>query len=174
MATKTEPPTDGRPQQGPPPDPVAVATPMPGERAPAAGADGESSLGELFRDLAQDTSVLVRKEVELARNEMRTSMQSFAKHSGMIAAGGAVLLVAALVFTAFLVAALGDLLGNEYWLGALIVGTVYAAIGGFLVAGGRKGLQAAELKPEQTMESLQADRRWAEEEVRQVKRDLTS
>lgn len=174
MATKIEAKTDGPRPHAPPAQPVSMAAAVPAERISDTGLEPEPSLGELFRNLAQDTSVLVRKEVELARAEMRTNMQSFARDAGLIAAGGAVLLVAALVFTAFLVAALGDLLGNEYWLGALIVGAVYAAIGGFLVARGRKGLQAGDLKPDQTMESLQADRRWAQAEVRQVKRDLTS
>ena len=173
MATKIEAKTDAPPPHAPPAQPVSAAAPLPAERVSDTSVETEPSIGELFRNLAQDTSVLVRKEVELARAEMRANMQSFAKDAGMIAAGGAVLLVAALVFTAFLVAAIGDLLGNEYWLGALIVGAVYAAIGGFLIARGRKGLQTDDLKPEQTMESLQADQRWAQAEVRQIKRDLT-
>lgn len=169
MATKIESKSDGPPRQA-----VTPTTPVQATLTPAVGEAPEPSLGELFRELAQDTSILVRKEVELARAEMRSNMQSLAKDVGMIAAGGGVLLVAALVFTAFLVAAIGDALGNEYWLGALIVGAVYAAIGGFLIARGRTGLSNGDLKPEQTLESLQADKRWAQAEARQVKRDLTS
>lgn len=169
MATKIDTKSDGPPQPT-----VTPTTPVSATPTPIVAEAPEPSLGELFRELAQDTSLLVRKEVELARAEMRSNMQSFAKGAGMIAAGGGVLLMAALVFTAFLVAAIGDALGNEYWLGALIVGVVYAAIGAFLVVRGRNGLANGDLKPEQTMESLQADKRWAQAEARQVKRDLTS
>lgn len=134
----------------------------------------EPSLGELFKELAQESSTLIRQEMALAKTEMRENLRRFARDAGMLAIGGGILLVAMLVFTAFLVAALGDMLGNEYWLGALIVGVVYALIGGVLVMRGRSGLQSDDLKPEQTIESLQADKRWARAEAQQVKRDLTT
>lgn len=140
---------------------------------PTTGVAREPSLGELFRDLAQESSVLIRQEIALARSEMRENFRDLARDAAMLAVGGGIMLMAALVLTAFLVAALGDLLGNEYWLGALIVGVVYALIGGVLLMRGRSGLKRDELRPEQTIESLQADKRWAQSEARQVKQDLT-
>lgn len=134
----------------------------------------EPSLGELFRDLAQESSLLIKQEIGLAKAEMRENFRDFAKDAVMLAAGGGILLVAMLVFTAFLVAGLGDLLGDEYWLGALIVGVVYAIIGGVLLARGKSGMERDDLKPERTIESLQADKRWAQAEAQQVKRDLQS
>jgi len=139
-----------------------------------AGGPVEPSLGELFRQLAQESSTLIRQEVALAKAEMRENVRSLTKDVAMLAAGGGVLLVAALVFTAFLVAGLGDLLGDEYWLGALIVGVVYALIGIVLLNKGKKGLRNDSLKPETTVATLQADKQWAQAEAQQVKRDLTS
>jgi hypothetical protein len=138
------------------------------------GGTGEPSLGELFRQLAQESGTLIRQEVALAKAEMRENVRSLTKDVAMLAAGGGVLLVAALVFTAFLVAGLGDLMGDEYWLGALIVGAVYALIGFVLLNKGKKGLRNDSLKPEQTVATLQADKQWAQAEAQQVKRDLTS
>jgi hypothetical protein len=105
---------------------------------------------------------------------MRENMRKLAKDAVMLAIGGGILLMGLLTLTAFLVAALGDMLGDEYWLGALIVGALYALIGGILLMRGKSGLQHDDLKPDQTMESLQADKRWAKTEARQVKRDLTT
>ncbi len=134
----------------------------------------EPSLGELFKELTQDSSVLIKQEISLAKMEMRENFRSLAKDLVKLAIGGGLLLVGLLTLTAFLVAALGDILGNEYWLGALIVGVVYALIGGVLLMRGKQGLQRDDLRPEQTLESLQADKRWAQAEVAQVKRDLKS
>jgi uncharacterized membrane protein YqjE len=140
---------------------------------PPPPADTDAPLGELVRELAQDSATLIRQEMELAKIEMRENLRSFARSATMLAAGGAVLLVALLVFTAFLVVLLGDLL-NNYWLGALIVGALYAVVGGILLVTGKNKLQEEDLRPEHTIASLQEDKRWAQTEVQQVKRDLTS
>lgn len=166
--TRVPPHTTG---DGPAPAPTASGRAAGGP--PTMGVPREPSLGELFRDLAQESSALIRQELALARSEMRENLRDFARDAAMLAVGGGIMLMAALVLTAFLVAALGDLLGNEYWLGALIVGVVYALIGGVLLMRGRGGLKRDELRPEQTIESLQADKRWAKSEARQVKQDLT-
>lgn len=168
---KVTPKEDGTVPRGAAAAPVEPARPITGvDRVPV----GEPSLGDLFKELAQESSTLMKQEVALAKAEMRDNLRDFAKDAAMMAAGGGILLVAMLVFTAFLVAGLGDMLGDEYWLGALIVGVVYALIGGVLLARGRSGMQDDELKPNQTIESLQEDKRWAQAEAQQVKRDLTT
>src|SRR5690606_34140876 len=134
-----------------------ITTGMDGPAPPAAGP--EPSLGELFRELAQDSSTLIRQEAALAKNEMRDNVQAMAKDAVKLAIGGSILLVSLLVLTAFLVALLGDLLGDEYWLGALIVGLVYAMIGGVLLMSGKKGMQSDDLRPDQTIATLRQDKR---------------
>lgn len=138
------------------------------------GTAGEPSLGDLFKELAQESSTLIRQEIGLAKVEMRENVRKLGKDLVMLAIGGGILLVGLLVLTAFLVAGLGDMLGDEYWLGALIVGVVYALIGGVLLMRGKSGMQHDDLKPEQTLASLQDDKRWAKAEAQQVKRDLTT
>lgn len=133
----------------------------------------EPSLGELFRQLAQESTTLIRQEMELAKVEMRENLRSFTRDAMSLAIGGALLLVALLVLTAFLAVLLGDVLGN-YWLGTLIVGALYAIAGFVMLQKGKKGLQHDDLRPEHTIASLQEDKRWAQAEVQQVKRELTS
>lgn len=132
----------------------------------------EASLGELFKQLAQDSATLVKQEVALAKVEMRENLRSATKDAAMIAVGGGILLVGLLVLTAFLVAALGDLLDN-YWLGALIVGAVFVALGGILAKKYMGNLKQDDLKPDQTIQTLQEDKRWLQSEIQETRRELT-
>jgi len=144
-----------------------------GVQGPGPGAEGEPSIGELFRQLAQDSATLVRQEITLARAEMRENLRGMVGGAVLLAIGGGALLLAALALTTFIIALLGVWLGRNYWLSALIVGVVYALVGAVLVARGKKVMQASELKPERTLQTLNDDRRWAQAEARQVRRDLS-
>lgn len=138
---------------------------------PEAGPAGEPSLGELFKQLAQDSATLVKQEVTLAKAEMRENLRSATKDAAMIAVGGGLLLVGLLVLTAFLVAALGDLLDN-YWLGALLVGLVFVVIGGVLARKYMGNLKKDDLGPDQTIQTLKEDQRWLQSEIQQAKKEL--
>ena len=48
----------------------------------------DRSLGELFSELAQKTTTLVRHEVNLAKVEMSEKASRAGKHVGFLAAGG--------------------------------------------------------------------------------------
>lgn len=132
----------------------------------------EPSLGELFRQLAQDSSLLIRQEVALAKAEMRENVRSAARSATLLAVGGAIAAVGTLVLSAFLVLLLGELLGN-YWLSALIVGVLFLAVGGVMVSSNLKGLRANDLKPEQSLDSLREDGQWIRQEIQEAKRELT-
>ena len=131
----------------------------------------EPSLGELFKQLAQDSATLVKQEVALAKVEMRENLKSATKDAAMIAVGGGLLLVGLLVLTAFLVAALGDLL-DSYWLGALIVGLVFAVVGGLLAKKNLDRLKHDVHGPDQTIQTLKEDKRWLQSEIQQAKKEL--
>ncbi|HEV2146550.1 MAG TPA: phage holin family protein [Longimicrobiaceae bacterium] len=131
----------------------------------------EPSLGDLFKQLAQDSATLVKQEVTLAKAEMRENLRTATKDAVMIAVGGGLLLVGLLVLTAFLVAALGDLLDN-YWLGALIVGVLFVAVGGILAKKYMGNLKNDDLGPDQTIQTLKEDKRWLQSEIQQAKKEL--
>lgn len=132
----------------------------------------EPSLGELFKQLANESTTLIKQEMALAKLEMRQNMSTVAKDAALLAVGAGVLLVGALVLTAFLVVLLGDMLDN-YWLGALIVGVLYAVIGGLMVVQGKNKLKNDDMRPEATLQTLREDKQWAQAEIQQVKRELT-
>jgi uncharacterized membrane protein YqjE len=135
------------------------------------GPGAEPSLGELFKQLAQDSATLVKQEVALAKVEMRENLRSAGRDAAMIAVGGGLLLVGLLVLTAALVAVIGDALDN-YWLGALVVGLLFVVIGGLLAKKNLDNLKKDSLGPEQTIQTLKEDKQWLQSEMQQAKKEL--
>jgi hypothetical protein len=129
----------------------------------------DHSIGELVKDLATETSTLVRQEIDLAKAEMTDRGKRAGKGVGMLAAGAAVALLAFGALTAGLIAALD--LAMPTWLAALIVTVVYGAIAAVLVQIGRKQVQeAAPPVPEDTIESVKEDVQWAKTRTRSATR----
>ena len=148
-----------------------VVTPGPGDNGRATTGGPEPALGDLFRQLAQDSATLVRQEMALAKAELRENVNSVARDTAKIAVGAVVAAVGALVMVAFLVLLLGDVVG-KYWAGALIVGVLFVAIGAFLAMGAMKRLKKDTLAPEQTLQTLKEDKQWLQSETKRVRRDL--
>jgi uncharacterized membrane protein YqjE len=128
-------------------------------------------LGELVKQLAQDSATLVRQEITLAKAELRQNAKSVARDVAMIAVGAVLAAVGGLVLVAFLVILLGSVLAN-YWLGALIVGALFVIVGGALVAANLKKLQKEEVAPTRTIETLKEDKQWVQSEIEQARREL--
>lgn len=145
-------------------------TPHPAENGRAASRT-EPALGDLFRQLAQDSATLVRQEMTLAKAELRENVKSVARDAAMVAVGGVLALVGALVLIAFLVVAVGDALDN-YWLGALIVGVLFLLVGGLLAMSNLKKLKAEEVAPTRTLETLKEDKQWLQSEIKQARREI--
>lgn len=124
----------------------------------------ERSLGELFGDLAQDTSTLVRQEIQLAKSELTQSVAQVGKNIGMLVVGGVLVLASTLALIATLILGLGAL-GLPSWLAALIVTLVFLGVGLALVARGRTALKNADLLPRQTIETLKEDQEWIKEQA---------
>lgn len=143
--------------------PVMTTTPGNGH-APAE----EPQLGDLFRQLAQDSAILVRQEMALAKAELRENVRSVARDTAKIAVGAVLAGVGALVLVAFLVLVLGDLTGN-YWVSALIVGVLFVAAGAFLATSAMKRLKHEGITPEQTLQTLKEDKQWLQREMKQVR-----
>ena len=124
----------------------------------------EPSLGELFADLARETSTLVRQEVELAKTEMTQKASRAGKDVAMMAAGGAVIYAGFLALLAALIAGIVAA-GLAPWLSALIVGVAVVAIGGALVWQGLAALRRVNLAPRQTIETLKEDAAWVKQQA---------
>jgi tetrahydromethanopterin S-methyltransferase subunit G len=123
----------------------------------------DRSLGELFSELSQETTTLIRQEVQLAKTEMSQKASRVGKDVGILAAGGAVAYAGLLAILAGVIALLGLVI--PLWLSALLVGLVVAAVGYFLVRKGLDALKREDLAPRQTIETLKEDKEWAKDQT---------
>jgi hypothetical protein len=124
----------------------------------------ERSLGELFAELAQETSTLVRQEVTLAKTEMSQKASRAGRHVGVMAAGGAVAYAGLLAILAALIVLLNNVM--PLWLSALLVGIVVAVVGYLLVRRALDALKREDFAPRETMETLKEDQQWAKDQTR--------
>jgi Putative Actinobacterial Holin-X, holin superfamily III len=129
----------------------------------------EQPMGELFKQLSDDLSTLVRQELKLAQVEMTEKGKKAGVGVGMFGGAGIVGLLALGALTACLIAALAS--GMEVWLAALIVTVVYGATAGALALTGRNRVQeATPAVPEQTVETVKEDVQWARTQLPSEKR----
>jgi hypothetical protein len=130
-----------------------------------AGAD-ERSLGELVKQLSEQSAELARREVELAKAEMAIKARRLGVGAGAFGGAGLIGLFAAGALTAAFIMALATAVDG--WLAALIVAAVYAAIAGAMALIGKRQVEEGTPPiPEQAVESSQAD---LEEAKRRVQR----
>ena len=124
----------------------------------------ELSLGDLFTELSQETTTLVRQEVQLAKAELTQSATEAARGIGMLVAGGAVAYAGLFFLLLAIVFGLIEA-GWDAWLSALVVGLVVVALGAILVLRARESLKPANLAPRRTIETLKEDQEWAKEQI---------
>lgn len=124
----------------------------------------EKSLGDLFSELATETSNLVKQEVALAQVELTQKAVKVGKNIGFLVVGGAVAFTALLAFVAALIIGLGQLLDN-YWLSALIVGIIILVAAGVLIMSAVNALKNTGLTPTQTVETIKEDAQWLKDQV---------
>ena len=122
-------------------------------------------IGELLRQLSQETATLVRQEIDLAKAEVTEKGKKAGMGAGMFGAAGIVGFLALGALTAFLILALNEFL--PAWAAALIVTVVYAAIAGLLAMQGKEKVrEASPPVPEQTVETVKEDIQWAKNQTR--------
>jgi formate hydrogenlyase subunit 4 len=133
----------------------------------------ERSLGELFSELASETSTLVKQEVSLATTEMTQKATKVGKNVGYLAAGGAVAYTALLVILAAVVIGLTQLISHlsgwqlitSAWIAAATVGLIVGVVAYVLVTNALAKLKNVELTPQQTVQTIKEDAQWLKDQV---------
>jgi uncharacterized membrane protein YqjE len=129
----------------------------------------ERPIGELLKQLSEETTRLVHQELELAKAELAQKGKQAGMGAGLFGAAGAIGLLAAAALTACFILALDAVM--PAWLAALIVAVVYAAAAAVLALRGRERVkQAIPPVPEQTIETVKEDVQWAKTQTRSAKR----
>jgi hypothetical protein len=132
---------------------------------PEVGDLRDRSLPELLKQLSQETTQLVHRELELAKAELQQKGKQAGAGAGMFGGAGALGLAALGALTACLILALDTVM--PAWLAALIVAVVYGIIAFVLVKQGQAKLkQATPPVPTQTIETVKEDVEWAKTQMR--------
>jgi hypothetical protein len=134
------------------------------------GADlRERPIGELLKQLSEETTRLVRQELELAKAEVSEKGKRAGVGAGMFGGAGVSALLGLGALTAALIAALDSAMAT--WLAALIAGVPWLAVAGVLALQGRNKVQEATPPvPEQATESVKEDFQWAKTRAQSARR----
>lgn len=127
--------------------------------------ENNRSVIDVFSDLVDQMSTLVRKEVQLAKTEMSEKVGQAAGGAARIGVGGALLLVALIFLMHSVVGWLAAAGVDARW-GTLIVAVVTGVVGYLLLNRGTAELKATNLAPTRTTEQLQRDAAVVKEQVR--------
>lgn len=119
----------------------------------------DSSIGDLLRQLSEETSTLVKQELALARAEIEQQGKRAGKGAGMLGGAGVAGLLTLGALTATLIGVLDTAMA--FWLAALIVTLVWGAIAGVLALQGRNEIQQATPPAPQTVDTIKEDVQWA-------------
>jgi membrane protein len=147
----------GTPQAGAPP--AGTARPV----APVSS-NGARGTGPLLRSIAADFSMLVSKQIELAKQEIGEMVGTRAKAVGVFGAA-AVLGLFVIGFLGMAGAEALDLVLPR-WAAMLIMAGVFAALAAIAIVAARSWLRSGASKPELTQESLKEDVRWAKQQLK--------
>ncbi|HEX6714613.1 MAG TPA: phage holin family protein [Thermoleophilaceae bacterium] len=129
----------------------------------------ERSIGELLKQLSNETTTLVRQELELAKAEVGEKGKKAGVGAGMFGGAGVSALLGLGALTAALIAALDT--GMATWLAALIVGVLWLAVTGVLALQGRNKVQEATPPvPEQATASVKEDVQWAKTQAQSARK----
>jgi len=136
-----------------------------GPTDPGGGDLREQPIGDLLKQLSQETTTLVRQELELAKAEMTVKAKEGGKGAGFLGGAGVAGLLTLGALTATVIGLLDT--GMKFWLAALIVTLIWGAVAAVLALQGRNKLkEATPPVPEQTQDSVKEDVAWAKTRAR--------
>lgn len=123
------------------------------------------SVGELTRDLSEQTATLVRKELALATTELKEKGQHAGVGIGLFGGAGAISFYALGALVAAAILGLAELVDG--WLAALIVAVAMFALAGIAALVGKREVeQATPPTPEEAKRSVKVDIETAKEAAR--------
>jgi hypothetical protein len=110
------------------------------------------TMKDMIEHLYADFNLLWRKESALIRAEIREKASDVKTAAASLIGGGVVLFIGALSFAATLTILLA--LVMPLWAASLIVTAAFLIIGGVMLAGAKKKLEAEKLTPHRSIETL--------------------
>jgi hypothetical protein len=129
--------------------------------------NGTRTLGDLFRGLAEDGVTLFREEVKLARVELSAAAHAIGIGTGLVATGAVLALLGVLATLVGIALLIGDqwLPADRYWVAALILLTITAAVAVVFAKRGMALVSPRQLAPDQTATTLKEDKEWLKQRL---------
>ncbi len=124
----------------------------------------DHSIGELFSELASETTALIRQEIALAKVEFTQKAITVGLNIGYLVLGGAVAYAALLALLAAIIILLATVMA--WWIAALIVAAVVGIVAALLISKAVTALKKTEAAPRQTVETLKEDAQWAKQQMK--------
>jgi membrane protein len=126
--------------------------------------NGRRSTPQLVRSIANDTATLVKKEVELARQEIVEAVVARLKAAAAMLAAGVFVMLAVIFLGSAAAYALENVVSP--WAARLIVGGGFLLLAGLAAAVGLLRAKRPPLKPELTVETVKEDIEWAKTQLK--------
>jgi len=123
----------------------------------------DKSFSDLLGDLSHEFGELVRTQTELAKTEIRTQTDKAKVAAGAFGAAAVAGYMALLLLSFAAAWGLSEVMPAG--VAFLIVGVFYAAVAAILYLRGRRQVEALNLVPEQTIESVKEDVQWAQRKM---------
>jgi uncharacterized membrane protein YqjE len=142
---------------------------MTASRAAGPSSASDASTSDLVKALSEQTSRLVKQEMELAKVELSEKGKQAGIGAGLFGGAGVFGLYALGALTATIIAALS--LAMDTWLAGLIVTILWAAVAGVMALVGKSRMQkVGPPTPEQTVESVKEDVEWTKTSAQRGRR----
>jgi len=127
----------------------------------------EEPVSDLIKDLRDETLVMMKQQIELAKEETSEKVSRTVKNTVSLVTGGLVLytgilfLLAGLTYLGYVgLVAAGLSSGIAMWLMPLITGVIVSIVGGVMVSKSMKTLKNTSVVPERMVNTLKEDQRW--------------
>ena len=132
----------------------------------------QPTVGELLKDLREESTLLLRQEIALAKKEISEKISTAARNLTYLA-GGALVAYCAITFILLAISSLiaqtlaaHDVsIGWAIFLGLLIVGLIIGVVSIVMIIKGAQTLKKMSLTPEKTVETLKEDKTWAQNKI---------
>lgn len=124
---------------------------------------GEKPLGELFAELARETGLLVKQELQLVKAETVIKAKQAGRNMALLGAGVVLAAAGGLTLTGAAVCLVALVL--PLWLAALAVGGALTLVGAVVAMYGLTALKHLDPVPRETIQTLKEDRQWVSEQI---------
>jgi uncharacterized membrane protein len=133
----------------------------------------QPTITELFKDLREESTTLLREEIALAKKEFSEKIARSTRNVTYLVAG-ALVAYCAIIFLLLAVSTLisqellehGVSIGWAIFIGLLIVALVVGAVSTGMITKSVQTLKKLSLVPEKTVETLKEDKIWAQNKIR--------